>query len=191
MSEFEKDPENLRWLLRALPEMVLVVDRGGRIQYLNRAEPGYDAEDLVGLKAEDLTPAASQERFHRALEALVATGEEQEYEAEVRLEDGFQAWYQIRMLPLGGEDEVTSVLLLATNITELKAAREDAARLRRILSICSWCDRIRHRDGRWEPIEDYLQREEEAGVSHGICPDCSERLTDGGAGGGKGNGNVA
>lgn len=45
-----------------------------------------------------------------------------------------------------------------------------------LLAMCASCKRIRGEDGRWEPVEAYLQRRGEISVSHGICPGCTNRL---------------
>lgn len=173
--EVEGEGDVLRAILARLPELVLLLDLEGVIQYLNRAEPGYEPEDFVGRTAHELTPAETQDVFDRTLEAVMETGEMQELDAEVTLEDGFHAWYRTRMFPFPEPGRVTHVLLVSSNVTELKAMEEEAEKLRGLLPVCSWCDRIRNAEGEWQSIEDYLARAENTSVSHGICPECSLR----------------
>lgn len=45
-----------------------------------------------------------------------------------------------------------------------------------ILPICSGCKKIRDDHGGWVPIETYLHSRTQAEFTHGICPDCIERL---------------
>jgi hypothetical protein len=40
-----------------------------------------------------------------------------------------------------------------------------------LLSVCSFCKRIR-KEGRWIPIEEYIRDHSEADFSHGFCPEC-------------------
>ena len=40
-----------------------------------------------------------------------------------------------------------------------------------LLSVCSFCKRIR-KDGKWIPIEEYIRDHPEADFSHGFCPEC-------------------
>lgn len=40
-----------------------------------------------------------------------------------------------------------------------------------MLSICSFCKRIRTK-GSWIPVEVYVQEHSEADFSHGLCPEC-------------------
>ena len=46
----------------------------------------------------------------------------------------------------------------------------------RILPICSYCKNIRRDDNYWEQVESYVAAHSEARFSHGVCPDCYERV---------------
>lgn len=45
-----------------------------------------------------------------------------------------------------------------------------------LLPICASCKNIRDDKGYWNQIESYLQKHSDAEFSHGICPDCMEKL---------------
>ncbi|MBU0960074.1 MAG: hypothetical protein KKD01_06900 [Proteobacteria bacterium] len=45
-----------------------------------------------------------------------------------------------------------------------------------LLSICASCKKIRDEKGNWHQIESYIHARSEARFSHGICPDCAEKL---------------
>ena len=45
-----------------------------------------------------------------------------------------------------------------------------------LLPICSGCKKIRDDRGYWQQVEVYVARHSEAEFSHGVCPECSERL---------------
>ena len=45
-----------------------------------------------------------------------------------------------------------------------------------LLPICSSCKKIRNDEGYWEQMELYVRNHSEAEFSHGICPDCAEKL---------------
>lgn len=44
------------------------------------------------------------------------------------------------------------------------------------LSICASCKKIRDKKGNWHPIESYIHARTEAKFSHGVCPECAEKL---------------
>jgi hypothetical protein len=69
----------------------------------------------------------------------------------------------------------TKANLEASN-SELERALVDIKQLSGMLPICSSCKKIRNDKGYWEAIEAYLRNHSEVQFSHGICPDCAERL---------------
>jgi hypothetical protein len=42
--------------------------------------------------------------------------------------------------------------------------------------ICAGCKRVHTDEGRWERIEDYVHAHSEADFSHGLCPECQQRI---------------
>ncbi len=58
----------------------------------------------------------------------------------------------------------------------LESAMAEIKTLRGLLPICAACKKIRQGDGVWQAIESYLQKHTHARFTHGICPDCRERL---------------
>jgi hypothetical protein len=44
-----------------------------------------------------------------------------------------------------------------------------------ILPICSFCKKIRNKDGNWERLEQYIRAHSEAEFSHGMCPECAKQ----------------
>ena len=65
---------------------------------------------------------------------------------------------------------------LETLNRELKDALEKIKTLEGIIPICCVCKNIRNDKGYWEQIEAYMAQHSNAQFSHGICPDCCEKL---------------
>lgn len=61
-------------------------------------------------------------------------------------------------------------------IESLRNALSEVKTLKGFLPICSGCKKIRDDKGYWNQIESYIQERSEAEFSHGICPDCKEKL---------------
>jgi methyl-accepting chemotaxis protein len=61
-------------------------------------------------------------------------------------------------------------------ISELQQALNEVKTLRGILPICSACKKIRSDQGSWQQIESYIRDHSDAEFTHGICPDCAQRL---------------
>ena len=61
-------------------------------------------------------------------------------------------------------------------IGELRQALGEVKALRGILPICSSCKKVRSDQGSWQQIESYIREHSDAEFSHGICPECAQRL---------------
>jgi len=45
-----------------------------------------------------------------------------------------------------------------------------------MLPVCASCKKIRDENNNWHQIESYIRDRSDVEFSHGICPDCAERL---------------
>jgi CheY-like chemotaxis protein len=65
---------------------------------------------------------------------------------------------------------------LAERVRELEAALKLVKQLQGLLPICLYCKRIRNDKNYWEQVESYIMEHAEVRFSHGICPDCYEKI---------------
>ena len=65
---------------------------------------------------------------------------------------------------------------LADRVAELQNTLDRVHALEGLLPICSWCKRIRNDQNYWEQLESYLTEHSQATFTHGICPECCEKL---------------
>jgi len=61
-------------------------------------------------------------------------------------------------------------------IAELQKSLEEIKTLRSILPICSSCKKIRDDKGYWHKLESYFAEYSQTDFSHGICPECMNKL---------------
>ncbi len=67
--------------------------------------------------------------------------------------------------------------LLALN----KDLRESFAKIKTLsglLPICAWCKKIRDDEGYWQSVEQYISEHTKAELTHGICPECVDKIYD-------------
>jgi len=64
-------------------------------------------------------------------------------------------------------------------IAELRDVLSNVKHLRGLLPICASCKRIRDDHGYWNDVEEYIRKHTEADFTHGICPDCMNKLYPG------------
>jgi len=62
---------------------------------------------------------------------------------------------------------------------ELKEALNNIKTLRGLIPICAACKKIRDDEGFWQEVEVYVRDHTDAQFSHGLCPDCAQRLYPG------------
>ena len=62
---------------------------------------------------------------------------------------------------------------------KLEDALAEVKALSGLLPICASCKKIRDDRGYWNQIEMYISEHSEATFSHGLCPDCAEKLYPG------------
>ena len=67
---------------------------------------------------------------------------------------------------------------LAERVEELQAALANVRQLEGFIAICSYCKRIRSDAQQWEQMERYISDHSHAQFSHGICPDCFEKVRE-------------
>ncbi|SPD73361.1 Two component system response regulator [uncultured Desulfobacterium sp.] len=61
-------------------------------------------------------------------------------------------------------------------VADLKDDLEKVKKLSGFLPICSCCKKIRNATGYWEQVEAYIKKNSEAEFTHGICPECAQKL---------------
>ena len=65
---------------------------------------------------------------------------------------------------------------LDTKNQELENALREVKTLQGLLPICASCKNIRDDKGYWNRIESYIGKHAEVQFSHGLCPDCAQKL---------------
>lgn len=66
--------------------------------------------------------------------------------------------------------------MLVGSVKKELAALSEVNTLKGFIPICSNCKKIRNDAGYWERLEKYIEEHTDAQMSHGLCPECSEKL---------------
>jgi hypothetical protein len=59
---------------------------------------------------------------------------------------------------------------------EILEAQAQVKRLEGIIPICMYCKKIRDDRKSWHQLEQYITENSEARFSHGVCPECREKM---------------
>jgi DNA-binding response OmpR family regulator len=65
---------------------------------------------------------------------------------------------------------------LAERVQQVEDALGRVKQLQGLIPICSYCKKIRNDRNYWEQLESYMSSHMEARFSHGICPECYEKV---------------
>jgi CheY-like chemotaxis protein len=71
---------------------------------------------------------------------------------------------------------ITTHLTVLRQRKELEKALNEVKRLSGLLPICASCKKIRNDKGYWEEVETYIKERSEVEFSHGVCPECAQKL---------------
>ena len=75
-----------------------------------------------------------------------------------------------------GERMVKLQRSLTARVAELEVALAHVQRLQGLLPICSYCKKVRNETNYWEQVDSYLASHSDLKLTHGICPQCLERV---------------
>ncbi|MGO9245740.1 MAG: response regulator transcription factor [Verrucomicrobiia bacterium] len=65
---------------------------------------------------------------------------------------------------------------LAARVKELELALANVKLLQGLLPICCYCKKIRNDHNYWQQVDTYISDHSEAQFTHGICPECREKI---------------
>jgi CheY-like chemotaxis protein len=78
--------------------------------------------------------------------------------------------------PLTVKARIRTHIELSKTMKALQQALKKIKKLNGLIPICSSCKKIRDDKGYWNLLEAYIEKHSDAFFSHGICPECSEKL---------------
>ncbi len=117
--------EKWRSLAENAPNIILTIDRGGTIQFINRTVPGAPStEETIGMSAYAFILPEYHDVMTKAIERVFQTGQGGSYEIIGDGPDGRPSWYDMQFGPIRRDAQVVAVALIATDITERKRAEE-------------------------------------------------------------------
>ncbi len=130
--ELRDSEERWRSLVENAPDVILLMDRQGRIQFVNHTAQGYSEAEVVGSTGVDFIQPDQREGLELAVRRVVETGKPAYFEVQdIRNE----WWYAARLAPVWRAGQVESVVAICTDITQRKqdeqtlhAARDELER---------------------------------------------------------------
>ncbi len=166
---------------------------GSGIRYANPAFCRifeYALKEVIGKNATELFSTKEIRTFSDVIE-IINISQEQSREFIVKRKDDTKLFVEVSAASVTSVSGNTvgrmASFIDITKRKEIENDREELIKklqhaldtikvLRGIIPICASCKKIRDDKGFWNHLEAYLKENSEAVFSHGICPECSEKL---------------
>ncbi len=180
-------------LFHANPGWVIISNlHSGRYLDVNSAVlrmTGFSREEIVGHTSLELHIWVDPEDRETIISKLFKEGRLHNHEVKFRMKSG-----EIRtllrsaeLIHLNGEPVMISVCKDITDrnqaalererlIDQLEDSLSKVKLLSGMLPTCASCKKIRDDKGQWLQMESYIKDRSDADFSHGVCPDCAEKL---------------
>ena len=184
----------LEVIIDSFPGLIFYKDKENRFLRVNRylAESySMTKEEMQGRNCFEMFPReVAQAYWDDDLEVIAGK------EAKLNIEEKWDSpegarWLLTSKIPFFDRSgNVVGVIGISQDITDHRQAEKEKERLfgeltealskvkilGGLLRICSSCKKIYNDKGQWEHLELYIRDHSEADFSHGICPECAEKL---------------
>jgi len=195
-----------RLLAENVHDSILTLDLDLRFTYASPSVmrlTGYSPQEIMQLRVEQLFTPESYALARQVLSEELARNRQPEpidrhvprtLELELLRKDGDTLWIELTTTFIWDDQaRPVNILVVARDISkrkqaegererlvrELQQALADVKTLRGLIPICASCKKIRDDQGYWKQIEGYISEHSDAVFSHGICPECMEKLYPG------------
>jgi PAS domain S-box-containing protein len=152
---------------------------------------GYAAVEAIGRPISIVAPPVSAGEISHIFQKIKQGERVDRYETIRVKKDGTPIDVSLTISPIkNSAGEITGVSAIERDITarkraegernrlieELKEALAKVKTLSGLLPICASCKKIRDDKNNWQPLESFIKARSDADFSHGMCPDCMEKL---------------
>ncbi len=131
--KLKESEAQLTSLLENTPDFIITVDRNNIIQYINHIPQKIIKEPVIGMNLYEYLMPENQDMYKHSFEKVFETG----FPLTIDVPGFAEAWYTTRFIPIkrGGDSDL--VMLIVTNITDIKEAekklRESEEKYRNII----------------------------------------------------------
>ncbi|MEY4547975.1 MAG: hypothetical protein RL685_4170 [Pseudomonadota bacterium] len=138
-------------MLESAPDFITRITTSGDFLYLNRLAPGFQMEQVLGTSVDAYLPPEFVERAHAAMRAACETRSVQEYATAGRISADRVGQYLTRISPVIEGGEVTSLVMIATDVTTLQEQRMLLQVALDATSLGFWTYKPAENTGTWDP----------------------------------------
>ncbi len=177
-------------------DAIISADQDGNIVFWNPSAQkmfGYQEHEVIGQPLTMLMPDHLKEAHQKGLASHVAAGDSRIINKTVEMVGltrggkEFPVELSIASWQAEGRQYYTGIIRDISErkqiekernalIQDLQRSLAEVKTLSGLLPICASCKKIRDDKGYWNQIEAYIHEHSDVTFSHGICPDCTQKL---------------
>ena len=175
-------PENLRILLELLRtdyRVIPVKDGEAALKKISKAPfPDLVVLDIVmpSMDGYEVCRQLKKNPKTRHIPVIFITAISEVMDEAKAFEIGAVDYITKPFNPLTVKARIRTHIELSNTMKELQQALEKVKALNGLIPICSSCKKIRDDKGYWNLLEAYIEKYSDAIFTHGICPECAEKL---------------
>lgn len=186
-----------RALIEYSSDCIMLADVRGNVRYVSNSSlvlTGYEPDELLHRSVFDLAHRDDLGANRAVFTACMrSTGQAFTLEMRLQHKDESYRWVQCVLQNRMHDPAVQSLVLNYRDISDrkhleaerdklvadLSEATHSAKILTGLLPICAACKKIRDEQGQWGPVEVFIRERSQAKFTHGICPECKDKLYPG------------
>ena len=190
----EEENRMLAAIVESSDDAIIGKTLDGIIKSWNRGAEsiyGYTKDEIIGRSISILAPPEYEDDILKILERIRRGEHIGNYETLRLRKDNKSIYVSLSISPIYDiEGRIIGASTIALDITERKQAALERERLVNelqqalakvrtlsgMLPICANCKKIRDDKGYWNQIESYISEHSDTVFSHGICPECAQKL---------------
>ena len=109
----------------ASPDSIMLLDREGRIRFINHPAPTLTNEQVLGTSVYDYVSADQHAAMRACFEYILATGQPSRYDNVFRPPDEAASFWESRVGAVKEGGAITGLVVIASNVTERRGAAAD------------------------------------------------------------------
>jgi PAS domain S-box-containing protein len=118
----------LQSIAKSSPDSIMLLGLDSRIEYISRTAPGLTEEQVLGTTVYEYVPESQHAMMRSCFERVRSSGEPDRYENVYTTPDGDLLLWEARVAPVMRGDAVGGFLVIASDVTEQRAATIDRDR---------------------------------------------------------------
>ncbi|MGD2279007.1 MAG: PAS domain S-box protein [Candidatus Omnitrophota bacterium] len=116
--------ERWRSLVENAPDFIFILDREGKVKFINHTTPDYVVEEVIGSDHIEYVHPEFRNLVRKTIESVFQTGEPASYETKGAGPRGSASWYEAHVGPIKQGDRIVAVTVLLNDITVRKNAEK-------------------------------------------------------------------